>query len=60
MDFGIYVAAKIDDVGYITPAENLGSSHAWVSGALFKRGRHQLRIQIFRNLLDFTVLKPDD
>ena len=31
MDFGICVAAKIDDVGYITHAENLGYSHAWVA-----------------------------
>ena len=31
MDFGICVASKIDDVGYITHAENLGYSHAWVA-----------------------------
>jgi alkanesulfonate monooxygenase SsuD/methylene tetrahydromethanopterin reductase-like flavin-dependent oxidoreductase (luciferase family) len=30
MDFGI-MTAKIDDVGYITRAENLGYSHAWVT-----------------------------
>jgi alkanesulfonate monooxygenase SsuD/methylene tetrahydromethanopterin reductase-like flavin-dependent oxidoreductase (luciferase family) len=31
MDFGICVASKIDDVGYISHAENLGYSHAWVA-----------------------------
>ena len=31
MDFGICVATKIDDVGYIRCAENLGYSHAWVA-----------------------------
>ncbi len=31
MDFGICVASKIDEVGYITHAENLGYSHAWVA-----------------------------
>lgn len=31
MDFGICVASKIDDVGYIAHAENLGYSHAWVA-----------------------------
>jgi 5,10-methylenetetrahydromethanopterin reductase len=31
MDFGICVASKIDEVGYITHAENLGFSHAWVA-----------------------------
>ncbi len=31
MDFGVCVAAKIDDVGYITHAENLGYTHAWVA-----------------------------
>ncbi len=31
MDFGICVAARIDDVGYIAHAENLGYSHAWVA-----------------------------
>ena len=31
MDFGICVASKIDDVGYIARAENLGYSHAWVA-----------------------------
>lgn len=31
MDFGICVAAKIDEIGYITHAENLGYSHAWVA-----------------------------
>jgi alkanesulfonate monooxygenase SsuD/methylene tetrahydromethanopterin reductase-like flavin-dependent oxidoreductase (luciferase family) len=30
MDFGI-VTAKIDEIGYITHAENLGYSHAWVT-----------------------------
>jgi alkanesulfonate monooxygenase SsuD/methylene tetrahydromethanopterin reductase-like flavin-dependent oxidoreductase (luciferase family) len=30
MDFGI-VTAKIDEIGYITRAENLGYSHAWVT-----------------------------
>src|SRR6059036_1599003 len=30
MDVGI-VTAKIDEVGYITHAENLGYSHAWVT-----------------------------
>ncbi len=31
MDFGVCVATKIDDVGYIRFAENLGYSHAWVA-----------------------------
>ena len=31
MEFGVCVATKIDDVGYITHAENLGYSHAWVA-----------------------------
>src|SRR5207249_1551612 len=30
MDFGI-VTAKVDDIGYITHAENLGFSHCWVT-----------------------------
>ena len=30
MDFGI-VHAKIDEIGYITHAENLGYSHCWVT-----------------------------
>jgi len=30
MDFGI-VTAKIDEIGFITHAENLGYSHAWVT-----------------------------
>jgi 5,10-methylenetetrahydromethanopterin reductase len=30
MDFGI-VTAKIDEIGFITRAENLGNSHAWVT-----------------------------
>jgi hypothetical protein len=30
MDFGI-VTAKIDEIGYITHAENLGYSHCWVT-----------------------------
>jgi alkanesulfonate monooxygenase SsuD/methylene tetrahydromethanopterin reductase-like flavin-dependent oxidoreductase (luciferase family) len=30
MDFGI-MTAKIDEIGYITHAENLGYSHAWVT-----------------------------
>jgi len=29
MDFGICVASKIDEIGYIAHAENLGYSHAW-------------------------------
>ena len=31
MDFGICTASKIDEIGYITHAENLGYSHAWVA-----------------------------
>ena len=31
MDFGVCVATKIDDVGYIRFAENLGYTHAWVA-----------------------------
>ncbi len=31
MDFGICVASKIDDIGYIERAESLGYSHAWVA-----------------------------
>ncbi len=31
MDFGVCVASKIDEIGYITHAENLGYSHAWIA-----------------------------
>ena len=31
MDFGVCVASKIDDIGYIERAEALGYSHAWVA-----------------------------
>ncbi len=31
MDFGICVASKIDDIGYIERAEALGYSHAWLA-----------------------------
>ena len=31
MDFGICVAAKADEIGYITHAESLGYSRAWVA-----------------------------
>ena len=31
MHIGVCVASKIDDVGYIAHAENLGYSHAWVA-----------------------------
>lgn len=31
MDFGVCVATKIDDIGYIRFAENLGYTHAWVA-----------------------------
>jgi alkanesulfonate monooxygenase SsuD/methylene tetrahydromethanopterin reductase-like flavin-dependent oxidoreductase (luciferase family) len=30
MDFGI-MTAKVDEIGYITRAENLGYTHAWVT-----------------------------
>jgi 5,10-methylenetetrahydromethanopterin reductase len=30
MDFGI-VTAKVDEIGYITHAENLGFTHRWVT-----------------------------
>src|SRR5207247_10640549 len=30
MDFGV-VTAKVDEIGYITHAENLGFSHCWVT-----------------------------
>ena len=30
MDFGI-VTAKVDEIGYITHAENLGYTHCWVT-----------------------------
>jgi alkanesulfonate monooxygenase SsuD/methylene tetrahydromethanopterin reductase-like flavin-dependent oxidoreductase (luciferase family) len=30
MDFGI-VTAKVDEIGYITHAENLGFTHCWVT-----------------------------
>ena len=36
MDFGI-VTAKVDEIGYITHAENLGYSHAWVTDSLMIR-----------------------
>jgi hypothetical protein len=32
MDFGI-VTAKIDEIGYIAHAENLGFSHCWVTAS---------------------------
>lgn len=53
MDFGICVASKIDDIGYITQAENLGYSHAWVADSqeiiaqvrqLDAAGLHQLML----------------
>ena len=31
MDVGVCIAAKIDDVGIVPFAENLGYSHAWVA-----------------------------
>ena len=31
MDFGVCVASKIDDIGYIERAEALGYSHAWIA-----------------------------
>jgi hypothetical protein len=30
VDFGI-MTAKVDEIGYITRAENLGFTHAWVT-----------------------------
>jgi alkanesulfonate monooxygenase SsuD/methylene tetrahydromethanopterin reductase-like flavin-dependent oxidoreductase (luciferase family) len=36
MDFGI-VTAKVDEIGYITHAENLGYSHCWVTDSLMIR-----------------------
>ncbi len=36
MDFGV-VTAKVDEIGYITHAENLGYSHAWVTDSLMIR-----------------------
>ncbi len=30
MDFGV-VTAKVDEIGYITHAENLGYTHCWVT-----------------------------
>ncbi len=36
MDFGI-VTAKIDEIGYITHAENLGYSHCWVTDSQMLR-----------------------
>jgi 5,10-methylenetetrahydromethanopterin reductase len=36
MDFGI-VTAKVDEIGYITHAENLGFSHCWVTDSLMIR-----------------------
>ncbi len=36
MDFGI-VTAKVDEIGYITHAENLGYTHAWVTDSLMIR-----------------------
>ncbi len=31
MEFGVCITTKIDEIGYITHAENLGYSHAWVA-----------------------------
>lgn len=31
MEFGVCVASKVDEIGYITHAENLGYSHAWIA-----------------------------
>ena len=31
MEFGVCVASKIDEIGYIAHAENLGYSHAWIA-----------------------------
>jgi alkanesulfonate monooxygenase SsuD/methylene tetrahydromethanopterin reductase-like flavin-dependent oxidoreductase (luciferase family) len=36
MDFGV-VTAKVDEIGYITHAENLGYSHCWVTDSLMIR-----------------------
>src|SRR5262249_26367563 len=36
MDFGI-VTAKVDEIGYIAHAENLGYSHVWVTDSLMIR-----------------------
>ncbi len=36
MDFGI-VTAKVDEIGYIAHAENLGYSHCWVTDSLMIR-----------------------
>jgi 5,10-methylenetetrahydromethanopterin reductase len=36
MDFGI-VTAKVDEIGYITHAENLGYTHCWVTDSLMIR-----------------------
>jgi len=36
MDFGI-VTAKVDEIGYITHAENLGYSHCWVTDSQMLR-----------------------
>ncbi len=36
MDFGI-VTAKVDEIGYITHAENLGYGHAWITDSLMIR-----------------------
>jgi 5,10-methylenetetrahydromethanopterin reductase len=36
MDFGI-VTAKVDEIGYISHAENLGYSHCWVTDSLMIR-----------------------
>ena len=36
MDFGI-VTAKVDEIGYVTHAENLGFSHCWVTDSLMIR-----------------------
>lgn len=31
MEFGVCVATKVDEIGYITHAEKLGYSHAWIA-----------------------------
>ena len=47
MDFGI-VTAKVDEIGYIAHAENLGYSHCWVSIPSGEVPKHQDQWSVVR------------
>jgi hypothetical protein len=57
MDFGI-VTAKIDEIGYITHAENLGYNHCWVTDSQMLReqqGLHQIMLYLPLNRKHWVI-----